>query len=297
MRAGEPQRLLFARQSLRGVWLGDTFGERFFVKPAVAHTMIEERVVSAGPWRYTDDSVMAAAVVAVLEEHGRIDQDVLAETFARRYRRDPQRGYGAGAHGILTKVAIGIPWREASSEAFDGEGSIGNGGAMRAAPAGAYFFDDDAALTTAARESSEVTHFHPDGQAGAIAVAAAAAWMLRTRTASFDRAQFFDWVIHLTPKSATRDAIVRASTWPLEATPTSAARELGSGQRVLSLDTVPFCLWCIARHPDNFEEALWTTVAGMGDRDTTCAIVGGVVILRAPPSTVPVEWQRSAEPL
>ena len=42
---------------------------------------------------------------------------------------------------------------------------------------------------------------------------------------------------------------------------------------------MPFALWCAARHIDNYEEALWATVSGLGDRDTTCAIVGGVVTL------------------
>lgn len=297
MRSDHGNRLRVAERSLHGLSLGDAFGERFFVNPAVAQTMVEERALPAAPWRYTDDTEMALSIVATLRARGEIDQDLLAESFARRYRQDPHRGYGAGAHEILTKIRVGVPWREASSEVFGGQGSLGNGGAMRVAPVGAYFWDDDAALVEAARRSAEVTHFHPDGQAGAIAIAAAAAWLYRTREQPFDPRAFFEFVLRLTPSGATRDGISRASGWGLEATPTSAARELGSGQRVLAMDTVPFCLWCIARHPDHFGEALWCTVSGMGDRDTTCAIVGGVVILRASDASVPQEWVRSREPL
>ena len=76
-----------------------------------------------------------------------------------------------------------------------------------------------------------------------------------------------------------------------------AARCLGSGQRVLASDTVPFCLWCAARHLDNYEEAMWTTVAGLGDRDTTCAIVGAIVALSAGPASIPKEWLEAREPL
>jgi hypothetical protein len=52
---------------------------------------------------------------------------------------------------------------------------MGNGGAMRAAPVGAFFADDLAALVEHADRSAAVTHAHAEGRAGAVAVAAAAA--------------------------------------------------------------------------------------------------------------------------
>ena len=84
---------------------------------------------------------------------------------------------------------------------------------------------------------------------------------------------------------------------PFEETPETAASMLGNGERVLSCDTVPFALWCAARHLDNFEEAMWTTVAGLGDRDTTCAIAGGIVALSAGAASIPVTWLAAREPV
>ena len=81
-----------ARLSLEGLSVGDAFGECFFVSPAVAQTMVEERVLPREPWRYTDDTEMALAIVRVLEEHGRIDQDALARLFGQRYRRNREPG-------------------------------------------------------------------------------------------------------------------------------------------------------------------------------------------------------------
>ena len=69
---------------------------------------------------------------------------------------------------------------------------------------------------------------------------------------------------------------------------------LGNGTGVSCQDTVPFCLWCAGTHLDSYEEALWLTVAGLGDRDTTCAIVGGIVALR---SEIPTAWLAAREPL
>jgi ADP-ribosylglycohydrolase len=57
----------------------------------------------------------------------------------------------------------------------------------------------------------------------------------------------------------------------------TAAALLGNGSLISAQDTVPFALWCAAGHLDDYEEALWTTVSGLGDRDTTCAIAGGIV--------------------
>jgi ADP-ribosylglycohydrolase len=47
---------------------------------------------------------------------------------------------------------------------------MGNGGAMRVAPLGADFADDLDELVRQAPASAEVTHAHPEGQAGAIAM-------------------------------------------------------------------------------------------------------------------------------
>jgi ADP-ribosylglycohydrolase len=70
---------------------------------------------------------------------------------------------------------------------------------------------------------------------------------------------------------------------------------LGTGWEVSARDTVPFCLWCAANCLDDFEEAMWRTVAGRGDRDTTCAIVGGIVALSS--RQVPAAWIARREPL
>ena len=60
-------------------------------------------------------------------------------------------------------------------------------------------------------------------------------------------------------------------------------------------DTVPFALWCAARHLSNYEAALWATVSGLGDRDTTCAIVGGIVVMYAGVESIPSEWLEHRE--
>jgi ADP-ribosylglycohydrolase len=284
-----------ARLALDGLSVGDAFGQRFFYAPSV-ESLIAERAIPNPPWPYTDDTVMALAITEVLGRRGRIDQDDLAAVFARLYRADPCRGYGT-AHGILEELGMGVPWRAAAGAVFGGMGSMGNGGAMRVAPLGAYWADDWAAVVDQARASAEVTHAHPEGQAGAIAVAVAAAWAARRGRGedSGPGRQLLEMALEFTPAGETRGGLEHALLLSPELSVQTAASLLGCGLKVTSPDTVPFSLWCAARHIDSYEDALWATVSGLGDRDTTCAIVGGVVSLAAGLASIPQPWLQARE--
>ena len=153
--------------SLDGLSVGDGFGECFFTSPLVIETRLEYQDPPPPPWFVTDDTMMALSIARCLKRYGHIDQDALAASFAREYARDPRRGYGGTAHGILRAIGEGTSWQTAAGRVFDGQGSCGNGGAMRAAPLGAYFADDLDRVIAEAKASAAVTHAHPDGQTGA----------------------------------------------------------------------------------------------------------------------------------
>jgi ADP-ribosylglycohydrolase len=293
------ERIKRAKLALDGLSVGDAFGERFFTSPATVESLITSRAVPRSPWYYTDDTVMALGILEVLDECGRIDQDRLAAVFAQRYQIQPDRGYGGTAQRILREIGQGTPWRTVSTAVFSGMGSRGNGGAMRVAPLGAYFADNVAEVVQQARASAEVTHGHPDGQAGAIAVALAAAWACSSgeRITISSRRELLEFVVEHTPDGETRTGVAKALSLPEHASVQLAVSALGNGHQVTSSDTVPFALWCAARHLDDFVEALWTTVSGLGDRDTTCAIVGGIVALASGRKSLPEEWLLSREAL
>ena len=143
-----------------------------------------------------------------------------------------------------------------------------------------------------------MTHAHREGIAGAIAVVVAAclAWRLRGMDPVPHDGEFLKLVLPHVPDSEVGEGVRRAVDLAPGASVRLAVSALGNGSAISAQDTVPFSLWCAARHLDNFEDALWLTVRGLGDRDTTCAIVGGIVALHTGFDGIPEDWRLSREP-
>lgn len=272
-----------AYQSLEGLSVGDALGNLLTFQEV-------PQELPGGPWSYTDDTEMAISIYEMLGARGRIDQDRLATAFALRYNR--HRGYGTAARKLLEDIGsqpVGS-WRSLAPALFFGKGSFGNGAAMRVAPLGVFFAEDYARVVEQARRSAQVTHWHPEGIAGAVAVAVAAAWL--TREQAWDRAGFFATVLEWTPAGLTREGISRAAELSVAAPVAEAVALLGNGHEVAAQDTVPFCLWSASVDPGDFVAAFWRSLSAGGDQDTICAITCGVVAAR---TAAPPEWVERRE--
>ncbi|RSM55241.1 hypothetical protein DMH03_34300 [Amycolatopsis sp. WAC 01376] len=280
-----------ALNSLYGLALGDALGSQFFVPDN--RDAWQRRQLPPGPWQWTDDAEMACSVFAVLRQAGRVDQDRLAASFATHH--DFDRGYGPSMNRLLRLVREGGSWRELATDLFDGQGSWGNGAAMRVAPLGAWFAGDPDEAGRQAALSAEVTHTHPDGVAGAIAVAVAAS--LAAPPTPPSPADFLDQVLRRVPPGRVRDGVLAARELAHVPSSATAAHELGNGSHTGAHDTVPFTLWAAARHLDDYEQAFWATASAGGDVDTTCAIVGGIVAARVGVEGLPWSWRAACESL
>ena len=180
------------------------------MRTALLERLIAERALPGPPWPFTDDTQRALSVVGSLARFGHIDQDWLARSFAEQYTSE--RGYGPAMHGLLREIGDGADWRAAAAAQFGGQGSFGNGAAMRVAPLGAYFADDLDLLVDQATRSAEVTHTHHEGIAGAVAVAVAAglAWHAGRTGSRLEPDDFLELVAERVPASEGRDGIRRA---------------------------------------------------------------------------------------
>jgi ADP-ribosylglycohydrolase len=298
MQSSREQRMSRALAALEGLATGDACGANFrHIGLEWDRSLVIERAQRAAPWRFTDDTQMALSVVANLRLYGEIEQSELALSFGRHY--DVSRGYGPAMHELLPVLRSRPSWRTATQSLFGGIGSFGNGSAMRVAPLGAYFADDLDAIPEQATRSAEVTHAHPEALAGAIAVAlgAALAWRQYDDTAPPAAPAFLDAIIALTPESEVRNGLMRARALPADTTPGAAARALGNGSHVTCQDTVPFCLWIAGNGLRDWEESFWRTLSVFGDRDTNCAIVGGIVAASVGIEGIPAQWRELREPL
>ncbi|MFF9409728.1 ADP-ribosylglycohydrolase family protein [Streptomyces anandii] len=282
-----------ARDALNGLAVGDAFGAQFFVPDNLA--ALRDRQLPEAPWPWTDDTEMACSVHQLVVRQGEVDQDALARSFAERH--DFDRGYGPAMNRLLRLVRQGGDWRELATGLFDGQGSWGNGAAMRVAPLGARFTGDPERAAGQAAMSAEVTHTHPEAVAGAVAVAVAASRAAYRRTEPVAGTDLLATVVEFVPPSRVRDGITEARALLDQPHVELAAHRLGNGRQVSAVDTVPFALWCAARNLTDYAAALWATASAGGDVDTTCAIVGGIVASRVGTGGIPAVWRRRTETL
>ncbi|MFJ1754744.1 ADP-ribosylglycohydrolase family protein [Kitasatospora sp. NPDC088134] len=283
-----------ALDALRGLSVGDALGAQFFV-PATARTHLAARTVPPGPWPWTDDTEMACSVHAAHRERGAIDTFDLTHAFARRH--DFDRGYGPAANRLLRLIREGGDARALAAELFDGQGSFGNGAAMRVAPLGAAYAHDPAAAVRPAADTALPTHTHPQAVDGAIAVAVAAALAARARTEPTTGARLLADTAALTPPGAVRTGLLEAARLLPQSDVRAVAAVLGNGSRTSAADTVPYALWCAARRLTDYPGAVLDAIAAGGDVDTVAAITGGVVAARTGLDGIPADWLAATEPL
>lgn len=274
-----------ARGALLGTFTGDALGMPFEGEEPTAIPerldMLEGRL---GRGSYTDDTQMAIALGESLLEQGGVDEDALGRAFAEAY--DPERGYGSGTTEVLRLVRSGVPPREAARSALGGEGSLGNGAAMRIAPVALVYARDPAALVEAARASALVTHAHPLGVDAAVAQAAATAAGLRGESpleAALAVATGADLRERLEVARGLADA---------EPAPAQVAERLGNGWS--GYESVPAAVYAATAH-DSFEQAVTFAVRCGGDADTIGAMAGAIAGAREGAAAIPARWLEALE--
>ncbi|MBX3082243.1 MAG: ADP-ribosylglycohydrolase family protein [Anaerolineae bacterium] len=281
-------RLQRAYTALIGLSVGDAYGN---------HHGYNHRKHSAVTWEYSDDTQMALSIYAQLRRYGEIRQDELAQQFA--LRREGKRGYGQGVTRLFKAIASGGDWRALSIGMFEGTGSYGNGAAMRIAPLGAYFADDTEMLIAQAEKSAVVTHAHPEGIAGGIAVTMAAAIVTNARQQphALTRETFLSAILSRMPPSEIRRKLEKALALNPTTTPHEASKRLGNGRPSIAQMTVPFALWLAGSYLDDFQVAIEKTASVGGDIDTNCAIVGSIVASHTGLDQIPADWLHRLETL
>jgi len=278
---------------LVGSALGDAIGELAFASPD--ESQLRAAINATDTLIYTDDTAMAIGLAESLSQMGHLDEQNLGDTFRANFNREPWRGYAIGPPTIFNLVEQkGMSYSEAAGSMFGGQGSFGNGAAMRIAPVG-LFFHNAPNLVQQAGASAAVTHAHPIGKDGAAVLATAVAQAVNLNPkAPFSVDSFGRQLVDVAQTPELRHKMEMVTHLVADdAPPAKAAGRLG--RTVAMHESMPFAVYAFLKHPHSFEACLFCAILNGGDRDTlgamACAISGAYLGVEA----IPAEWRTKLE--
>ncbi len=257
-----------------GAALGDAVGalaSRFPDKEALV-----QNADKAACLHFTADTVMAIA----LAEHILDKQDVITQSlgdrFIEHFRDKPWERQGARAPELYTIVEQEkVDYIFAARRLYNGEGSYGNGAAMRITPLG-LFFHDAPDLYEKAKASAEVTHTHPVGIDGAAVFARALAVVMEMNPQRpFSPQNFLETLIDFARTDEIRKQLVLVQRLLESRTPPEeAVEQIGGGVPVQQ--SMPLALYCFLYVPRSYLECLLDSILLGGKPQAMGAMVGAV---------------------
>jgi ADP-ribosylglycohydrolase len=169
--------------------------------------------------------------------------------------------------------------------------SAGNGPAMRSALLGAFFADEPRRRRAFVAASTRLTHTDPRAETAALAVAEAAAGIVRGEgdvDALLERLRGCgddtEWL-----RCCGRIETALAGQESVAAFAGSLG--LDKGVTGYAYHTVPVALYAWLRHPGDFRTALTTALDCGGDTDSVGAVVGALAGCQGGASAIPAEWR------
>lgn len=257
---------------LLGTAIGDALGvpfETFLINNPLllewdGKSFLGSKYHNLEPGQYSDDTQFSILVAESLINNNGFNPTDLSARYVDWFFSGVARGYGKTTKLAMEALKSGKHWSESGIV-----GSLGNGTAMRAAPFGIYFRDDFKSLIESVKIDSNITHVSEDAEAGAIAIALAAAYAV-----NHDTEDLLDKIHEQLPDCKTKktiyslDALINA-----DITPAQALRVLGTKANVQ--ETVPSAIYCFLKF-NTYHEAVEAAIRAGGDTDTTAAIVGAL---------------------
>ncbi|XP_056151980.1 ADP-ribosylhydrolase ARH3 isoform X2 [Lampris incognitus] len=265
---------------------------------------------------------MARCVVQSLLIRTSFDEQDMARRFGKEYSLSPDRGYGPGVITVLKKLSspqLSDVYQPARDQ-FNGRGSFGNGGAMRAAPF-ALVFPKLSNVMRFARLGAMLTHSCSLGYNGAVLQALAVHLSLQ---GALDVPQQFIGRLITEMEEVEADEAARNDARVLkEAEKPFCDRlhrvkdlmdrskvsieevisELGNGIAALqSVPTAIFCvLYCLQPHeslPERYgglERTIAYSLALGGDTDTIACMAGAIAGAHYGIEAIPQTWIKCCE--
>lgn len=257
--------------------------------------------VGEGNWS-GDVQILREVALTVLEGEGSFDPEGFAVRLLALLKDN--RGLGSACEAAGEALGRGQPWWKAGTVAH----SAGNGAALRVAPlalAGCL-----GPLSHLHRElvvSSLVTHTHPVGVTGAVAMGLAVAWCVRERVAGRWPEGMLDFVtgaiegleVEPTPerrvggKKITLCQRLRELPALVRRPPEEALQVTWNG--AFALESVPAAFYCFLKYRDEPRRALLTAVNAGSDADSVGAMTGQLLGAWHGTAGLPRDWWEGLE--
>ncbi|XP_071871330.1 ADP-ribosylhydrolase ARH3 [Bombus fervidus] len=253
--------------------------------------------------QFTDDSAMTYSLAKSLVDQKELDVVDVAKRFVKSYYQEPNRGYGMGVVTVFQKLR-GNKFADIVSpakEQFNGQGSWGNGGAMRVAPIALFSYQNYDKLLDTVRKATQITHTHKVGIDGAILQATAIYQSLHLNPSEeLNVTNFIDDLIHkmdqiekdeeglgLSEPQPYRVQLCMVKSLISEDGEASHDEKVIQklGNSVAALYSVPTAIFCFLRaqkpitgiQTDNpFRRAIQYAISLGGDTDTIGSMTGAI---------------------
>ncbi|SJZ88278.1 ADP-ribosylglycohydrolase family protein [Selenihalanaerobacter shriftii] len=285
--------------ALVGTFVGDTLGmavEGYSLNQIEAEYGHIEHMLEArlGSGTYTDDTEMMIGVAESLIAVNGFDGKDMANKFITNLNLD--RGYGSGTIQALNNIKAGTSWQEAGKYVF-GNGSFGNGSAMRVAPIGVFYHDNYEKLKEKAKKSSLITHAHPLGKTGATLQALTVGYAINQASDSDFSVEnylnFLSKLLDLDSKEFSHKFRLINEYLDDQPNKEQVAKELGSDTRVFN--SVPTSIYSFLANLNEFRDAVLYAINLGGDTDTVGAMTGAIAGAYHGFDKIPKDWLNNLE--
>lgn len=245
------------------------------------------------PGTYSDDTQMTLALAHGLRDAQDLrDVDGVMKCIAGHFVEwsrsdDNDRAPGNACMTGCSKLAQGVPWREAGVA-----DSKGCGSAMRVAPIGLVYAKERDTLLDVARASSVLTHGHSAGIEGAAAAALLVALAMEQTPPKAMWEALMEMAAGRSPDFEARLAqLPEMMSQPPEVALSSA----GLGESWVAEEAIASALYCFWRTPESLEETLVTAANTDGDSDSIACIAGSIAGAFHGVDAIPARWLEKLE--
>lgn len=258
---------------LVGLGIGDAVGE------LAQHGFPVDLVSLPDTLRYTDDTAMAIGLANALLSTDELTTEILGDHFLEIINKEPDRGYGGTPLVYYTAELRGISYLEARDivdlACRNGQGSFGDGAAMRVAPA-ALFYRGRSDFEVKVDLISRIDHNHDLAVDAALVTAIAV-----QRALDDDTDALLGYLVDRSRHPEMRDKLMLAAQLlKNQVLARDASQILGNiGRSTTRSDSVvSYAIFCFLKNRNSFLGCLNDVCASTGDIDTIGAIacaIGG----------------------